>query len=218
MVADRFPSQDEEYVYSGQMYVEEAGEPLQTEATNQLNGFRFTSHNKRQVFYARLDGFALSVGAPYDRWETFRNEARHLWDLYRSVANPEGISRAAMRYVNQFDITEYVPDRSNVELGDYLNVYPETPRDWTFNNFFLQLQLWQEDLNSWLIVNEASVRAPDQETAMLQLDFDFFREQSEDPWQAGDDTDVWNFLELLHTRKNEVFEASITEKIRRFIK
>lgn len=218
LVMDRYPGQEQEHVYSGQVYVEDAGEPLQTDSTYQVNGFRFTSQDKRQVFYARLDGFTLSIGAPYDRWETFRDEARRLWDIYRSVAKPEGVTRAEVRYINQLDVAAYVSDPTDIELGDLVNVYPQAPDEWTFNNFFVQLQVPQEDLGCWLIVNEAPVRTPDRETAMLQLDFDLFREQFEQPWRADDDTEVWNFLEQLHVRKNEVFEASITKETRRFIK
>ena len=218
LVMDQYPNQEHEHVYSGQVYVEGVGEPLRTDATYQVTGFRFTSRDKRQVFYARLDGFTLTVGAPYDRWETFRDEARRLWNIYRSVAKPEGVTRVEVRYINQLDVSANAPDPTNIELSDYLNVYPEAPDEWNFNNFFLQLQVPQVDLNCWLVVNEAPVRDPDREEALVQLDFDLFRERFEEPWRADDDTEVWGFLEQLHIRKNEVFEASITKKTRRSIR
>ena len=218
LVMDQYPNQEHEHVYSGQVYVESVGEPIQTDATYQVTGFRFTSRDKRQVFYARLDGFTLTVGAPYDRWETFRDEARRLWNIYRSVAKPEGVTRIEVRYINQLDIAAYASDPTNLELEDFVNVYPEAPNEWTFNNFFMQLQVPQENPDCWLVVNEAPVWPPDQDAAMLQLDFDLFWERFEEPWQADDDTEVWGFLEQLHVRKNELFEASITKKTRRFIK
>jgi uncharacterized protein (TIGR04255 family) len=217
LVADRYPLQEGEFFYSGRVYVEEAGEPLQTDATHRLNGFRLTSQDKRQVFYARLDGFAFSVRAPYDRWESFRDEAHRLWDIYCSVVNPEGVTRAAMRYINELDIVALVQDSSNFELRDVVNVYPEAPDNWLIQNFFMQLQTRQEDLDCWLVVNEAPVWHSDEEPGLLQLDLDLFRDQSEDPWRADDDAEVWDFLEQLHIRKNEVFEASITDRTRGFI-
>jgi uncharacterized protein (TIGR04255 family) len=218
MVADRYPTREGEYFYSGRVYIEEAGEALQTDASHRHNGFRLTSRDKRQVFFARLDGFALSIRAPYDSWEPFRDEARDLWNIYRSVAKPEGVTRAAVRYINQLDIPSYAPDPSNVSLEDYLNVYPEFPQRWLASNFFMQLQIWQEDPECWLIVNEAPIMPSGQEAGSLQLDLDFFRERFEEPWQADEDAEVWAFLEQLHIRKNEVFEASITEETRRFIR
>jgi uncharacterized protein (TIGR04255 family) len=107
-------------------------------------------------------------------------------------------------------------------MEDYLRVYPEVPRDWpgggTMSSFFMQLQMWQEDLDCWLVVNEAPMWPDMQEPALFQLDFDFFREQFEEPWRVDDDAKVWAFLEQLHIRKNEVFEASITEATRRLIR
>lgn len=141
--------------------------------------------------------------------------------VYRSVAKVEGVTRAAVRYINKLDVTAYAPDPETVNLEDFVTVYPELPRDWpggeVMRNFFMQLQMWQEDLSCWLIINEAPTqRSPTDEFFVLQLDFDFFREQLEEPWR--DDDDVWQFLEQLHVRKNEVFEASITDATRRFIK
>ena len=218
MLRDEYPYHEQEHMYSGQVFIEEVGKPPRTDEAYRLNGFQLTSRDKRRVFHARLDGFTLAIGAPYDRWESFRDEARRLWDIYRSIAKPEGVSRIGMRYINQLDIAAYVPESTYVELRDFLNVYPETPASWMFNNFFMQLQIPQEDLGGWLVVNEAPVRAPDKADALLQLDFDLFREQFEEPWRADDDTQVWDFLERLHTRKNEAFEASITDATRRFIR
>lgn len=219
VVADRYPNQEEEHVQYQQMAFV-GTDLLQTGGGgHQLNGFRFISADKRETFYARLDGFAFSIQAPYDRWESFREEARRAWDLYRSVATPEGVTRAAMRYINRIDI----PDATAVvRLEDYLRTYPEVsvdfPEEEPMSNFFMQLQLWQRDLSCWLIVNEAPDVPPVEGTLSIRLDFDLFREQYEEPWRADDDTAVWEFLERLHDRKNEVFEASITNRTRRLIR
>lgn len=218
VVADRYPTQEEEHVQYQQVSFL-GTELLQSGGGQQLNGFRFISEDKREIFYARLDGFTFSVRAPYDRWESFRDEARRLWDLYKSVAVPEGITRAAMRYINRIDI----PDATGgVRLEDYLRTYPEFsvdfPEDSFMSNFFMQLQLWQQDLGCWLIINEAPEVAPEEGTLSVRLDLDLFREQYEEPWMTDEDTMVWEFLERLHERKNEVFEASVTNKTRRLIR
>ena len=88
-VAERYPIQEEEYVQYQQMSFV-GTDLLQTEGGHQINGFRFVSEDKQEIFYARLDGFAFSTKAPYDRWESFRDEAQSLWSLYSSVAMPEG--------------------------------------------------------------------------------------------------------------------------------
>jgi uncharacterized protein (TIGR04255 family) len=217
-VADRYPIQEEEHVQYQQMSFV-GTDLLQTGGGHQLNGFRFISEDKREVFYARLDGFAFSIKAPYDRWESFRDEARSLWNLYSSVAMPEGVTRAAMRYINRIDIPNAT---TGIRLEDYLRTYPEFsvdfPEDSFMNSFFMQLQLWQQDLGCWLIINEAPEVSPEEGTLSVRLDLDLFREQYEEPWPIDGDTMVWEFLERLHDRKNEIFEASITNRTRRLIR
>jgi uncharacterized protein (TIGR04255 family) len=221
MVATEYPNREDEYLYSGRVYVEEAGDLPRTDAIHQRSGFRFTSQDKRYVFFARLDTFALSVRAPYDRWESFRGEARRLWDLYRSVVRPEGVTRVAVRYINQLNVHPLPSNPDIVRMENFVRVYPEFPPDWpggsTMRSFFMQAQFWQEDLSCWLVVNEAPVWPSTQDPVLFQLDFDFFREEIENPWPADDDAEVWRYLEQLHIRKNEVFEASITDETRRLI-
>lgn len=218
IVEDRYPIQEEEHVQYQQMSFAE-DDLFQAEVGRHINGFRFISEDKQKTFYARLDGFAFSIKAPYDRWESFRDEARDLWALYRAAAMPEGVTRAAMRYINRIDI----PDATEgVRLEDYLRTYPEFsvdfPEDSFMNNFFMQLQLWQRDLGCWLIINEAPEVSPEGGTLSVRLDLDLFREQYEEPLPVDDDTMAWELLERLHDRKNEVFEASITNSTRRLIR
>jgi uncharacterized protein (TIGR04255 family) len=217
-IADDYPTQEAMYLYSGQMAIGEPGHPMRAETAHQHGGFRFTSQNKQQIFQARIDGFTFSTLAPYDRWESFRDEARRLWELYRSAARVEGVTRAAVRYINRIDI----PKVGTVRLEDYLRTYPEVsedmPQEGQFGNFFMQVQFWQEDLGCVLIINLAPAASPNEETTTsIRLDLDLFREQFAEPWRADDEA-AWEFLEELHDRKNEVFEASITEETRRLIR
>ena len=82
-------------------------------------------------------GSHSSVKAPYGRWETFRNKARRLWNLYSSIAMPESVTRAAMRYINRIDIPDVA---EGIRLEDYLRTYPEFsvdfPENSLMNNFF----------------------------------------------------------------------------------
>lgn len=215
-IADSYPTQEMMHFYSGQWTIQGAGDPIQAEVASQHGGFRFVSQNKQQIFQARIDGFTFSTLAPYDRWEPFRDEARRLWELYRSAAKVELITRAAVRYINRIDIPG-----ARTELEDYFRTYPEVsadmPNEGLIGGFFMQLQLWQEDLNCLVLLNETLLPPLDHETTSIQLDLDLSREQFGEPWQADEDARVWEFLEQLHDRKNEVFEASITDATRRLI-
>lgn len=180
-------------------------------------GHVFMSSDEHQIFQARLDGFTFSRFAPYERWETFRNEALRLWATYREVARPEAITRVALRYINRLDLPLPFND-----LREYLKTIPEVSKEMKYpalSSFFMQLQVPQFDLKSVLILNEAIVPPPedtqtDPNAISILLDIDLFREDE----LPGDEEALWALFEQLRERKNEVFEASITTRARELIR
>lgn len=84
-------------------------------------GYRFRSGDNRHVVQVRLNGFSFSRLTPYDRWETFRDEARRLWALYRQVVPYGAIQMFATRYVNRLVVPAGRP------INHFLKVYPNLP-------------------------------------------------------------------------------------------
>jgi uncharacterized protein (TIGR04255 family) len=217
-IADRYPIQEPMYFHSGQLAFQQDEDPVQVETTHEHVGFRCISQNKQQILQARRDGFTFSILAPYDRWETFRDEARRLWELYRSAAKVENITRTAVRYINRIDVP--IATTPMVRVEDFLRTYPVIPSNWPYEDlqsYFMQLQIPQVDLGGMIVINQATAPPPNPETTSILLDFDLFRTQYEEPWPADNDAAVWAFLEQLHDRKNEYFEGSITDRTRGLI-
>lgn len=190
---------------------------IKTEHNRRKNGILLSSEGSRRVLQARLDGFTFSQRAPYSTWEVFRDEARRLWNVYRSCYSMTGVTRIAHRAINQLDIAS----ESGVDLDEYLHtaprVTPEFP-DGVMRGFFMQLQIWQPDLECFVLLNEALAPPPRPNTVSVILDFDLFRERFDDPWSSKQDEEMWHFLERLHVRSNEMFEASITDKTKELLK
>lgn len=218
LVRSQYPQIGEEHLYTGEVSMSEPGGPPEYDDTHEHIGYAFRSEDGQRTFSARLDGFDFSVGPPYGRWEEFRDEARRLWTLFRNASKVTEVARVALRYINRID----VHDSDSMKLDEYLKIYPEVPDDWptglSLHNFFMQVQAWQKDLDCNLIVNQAPGRPPGPGIVSVRLDFDLFRERYEHPWQIDSGEEVWEFLEKLHERKNELFEASITDATRRLIK
>jgi uncharacterized protein (TIGR04255 family) len=189
----------------------ELGERVSTSASTQHLGFVFASADSKQVFQVRIDGFAMSRLAPYDCWQSFRDEARRLWNTYRQVAKPSTIQRLGVRYVNRLDLPLPV-----LEMKDYLRtvpeVSPELPRG--LAGYFMQLNIPQDDIRSTLLLNETIIEPPDPSVVSIVLDIDIFRTADLPP----DDDALWSFFETLHLRKNQVFEACITDRTRELIR
>lgn len=201
-----YPMLQDFLMLQGQMV---AGASVGATASQTQVGYIFSSSDQKQIFQARLDGFTFSQLAPYDRWETFRTEAQRLWSIYQSVSNPHRINRLALRYVNRLDLPLPVG-----ELKDYLRAVPEVSPDLPQNlsGYFMQLQIPQEDLRALLILNQALIPPPTPEVVSVLLDIDLSREI-----ELPDTEAIWEVLEQLHTRTEQVFEACITDRIRELI-
>ncbi len=182
-----------------------------TAARSKHLGYLFTSRDEKQVFQARLDGYTMSRLAPYESWEPFRDEAQRLWGMYRSIAKPKKVTRLAVRYINRLDLPLPVAD-----LKDYLRTVPEVSSELPQNlaGYFMQLRIPQEDIKSLLVVNQAIIDPAKPGVASVVLDNDIFRVDD----LPTDEQGIWDFFEVLRQRKNDVFEASITDQLRELFK
>ena len=203
-----YPVCDEIVAVEGEI---EAGSSVAARASQTLIGYRFSSGDRKQILQARLDGFTFSRLAPYDKWETFRDEARRLWELYRAVANPKSVNRVAVRYINRLNLPLPLSD-----FKDYLRTVPEVSPDLPqgLSDYFMQLQIPQEDLDGMLLLNEAIISPLGDNVISVLLDINLFCNGN---FPSEEDMH-WNLLEKFRVRKNEVFEACITDKTRGLIK
>lgn len=74
----------------------------------------------------------------------------------------------------------------------------------------MQLRIAQDDLPGHLLLNQTIVPPPNPSTVSVVLDIDLFGDQG----IPEDEPKVWDYFERLHERKNEVFEACITDQAR----
>lgn len=200
-----YPKRRNRFAIEGQIAV---GEQVGTAASQTHVGYDFVSSDERQIVQVRSDGFTFSRLAPYDRWETFKTEAHRLWELYLDVAGSVDIGRIAVRYINRLDLPLPMDD-----FKDYLRTVPEVSPELPqgLSGFLMQLAIPQEDIGALLLLNEALLPPPDANIASVLLDIDLFRE-SKAP--VGEE-ELWNTLDQFRHRKNEVFEACVTERARK---
>ncbi len=203
----QYPKSEEMLIIQGQMI---AGASVGATASQSQIGYRFFSKDQKQILQVRLDGFTFSRLAPYDCWETFRDEAKRLWSIYESLTYPEAIARLGIRYINRLDIPLPVGD-----LKDYLRTFPEVSPDLPqgLNGYFMQLQIPQENLAAMLVLYQAIVPPPTPDFVSILLDLDLFLERD----IPSDEIGLWNILEQMHEQKNKAFEACITEGTRELI-
>lgn len=205
-VKDRYPTKRERHSWQGGFKLNPPGniEVLQSHAGP--DGYLFTSTDGKQIVQARLDGFTLNRLKPYDKWETFRDQAQQLWQLYVQVANPKQITRAALRYINRIEIPLPMKD-----FKDYVLTLPEIapglPQG--LEKFLMQLVIPVPDTPAMAAVITQTME-PVTDTGKLPLifDIDVFRVAAFDV----EDEEVWRVFEKLRDLKNNVFFKSITPK------
>ncbi|MDQ2996792.1 MAG: TIGR04255 family protein [Chloroflexota bacterium] len=204
-----YPTRRDQMYVEGQFSVDPETPPASGIRTQR--GYAFLSDDERQIFQARLDGFTFSRLAPYENWESFRDEARRLWTVYRAITKPQKINRLAVRYINRLDLP--LPfDDFNQYLRTVPVVSPELPQ--ALNSYFMQLQIPYEDLSATLILNQALLPLTDPDKVPILLDIDIFRDTD----MAEGEESIWEFFEKLRSRKNDVFEACITEQMKELIR
>jgi uncharacterized protein (TIGR04255 family) len=116
-----------------------------------------------------------------------------------------------LRYINRIDIP-----KTKIEIYDYFGLYPKVPEQLPQQDvigFALNLLMPQQDLQCVANIQQAFSEPVKPEHVSIILDIDIFRLQIED-W--NDDV-TWAFLEKLRDRKNEIFEACITDRTRELI-
>ncbi len=192
------------------------GNLLETAA---LGGFRYESADGRRIVQARHNGFVFSfVGTEAERypgWEAFRAEAHSLWETYTEAWRPVAVVRAALRYVNQFPVDFAIPETTGVHPGDYLSAFtvprPDLLTNLMVGDLDLRVTLPQPDIEATAIVNNALAPAATVPTGtgIMLLDIDIFQQRRIQP----ESDELWEQLETLRTRKNQLFRAWITQSV-----
>ena len=189
-------------LHSGELKFHPTGE-LPPSQTHRPSGYRLESEDKKNVAQFRVDGFTFSRLEPYQSWESLRDEAMRLWDVYRKCSAPKIVSRVALRYINVLRIP--IP----IDLGDYLTAAPEVPKELPqfVEQFITRVVFRKSTLDARCILTQA-LEGVDNKHAAIVVDADVIHEGVYPPGSEQ----LWDRLEQLREFKNLVFFSSITER------
>jgi uncharacterized protein (TIGR04255 family) len=120
---------------------------------------------------------SVHVLYPYRGWEEFRPRIETAIAAYRAIANPDGIRRIGVRYINRIVVKE---DRFH--LSNFFVVPPQLPDELEVNieSFLLRLEAVYTDKPIRLIQTYASAEA-EAGSAGFILDLDVIREWADNP-------------------------------------
>lgn len=197
---------------SGQVNVSEVG--ITSATSGEQIGHVFRRNDGRRMIQARLNSFAFSVFAPYDRWETFSEEVWSNWLKYQSVARPIRATRLGVRYINRIDIPQNV-----IEIKDYfrtaVDVSPYLPQ--MIGGYFFQVIVPLPRFNAAATIVSTIIPPPNEDTSSLILDIDTWRDVDIALSTAAGNEGLRDQVDVLREAKNYVFEACITDATRGLI-
>jgi len=189
-----------------------AQEP-KTSLSRRQSGLKFSDEKNERVLQVLADTFVYSHLQPYTNWRTFSAEAIELWQTYLKVAEPALVRRIGLRYINRLRLPG-----GQFELSDYLSYFPLTPTAFgTLSGLVSQVQLPQGGgaaPDAVALVTVASEPSQESGTSAMALDIDISSKLS----VRADDPIVWRALDEFRVRKNRIFEAAITEKLKEAIR
>ena len=202
-------------IYQGQFAVTIA--PLDKKADSSVSaqhenvGYRLANSENSRVLQLRTNGFTYSHLAPYTDWNTFVGEAKHYWEKYLFAVQPQTVTRCAVRYINKFELPG-----PQVELKDYFTLYAEIPKEIPPNmtGMFMQLRMPQPDIGATAIINTAIADTSTPNHIAIVLDFDLFFETT----VSSSDPELWETMQKLRSRKNQLFNACITNQTKELIR
>ncbi|MEW6750538.1 MAG: TIGR04255 family protein [Candidatus Latescibacterota bacterium] len=205
-LADSYPRRERVVAVQGMLSM---GGTVGAAAHQAVLGCRFVSSDGPNILQARVDSFVFSRLRPYDHWQPFRNEARRLWLLYRSRVGNSTVTRVGVRYVNRIDLP--TPLKLETYFRTYPQISPVMPE--ALSGFFMQLTIPQTDPACELSLHQAAVPSERDGHVGLILDIDVFVARDVPASEDG----LWDMLEKLRHKENDVFEACITDRLRELI-
>jgi len=211
VISGEYPDKKARHRLEGRFEFKKGDKPFSL-STETIDGYIFTSADKKQVFQARIDGFTFNRLKPYDRWETFREEAQRVWHLFRNLISPE-IVRVGLRYINKFDIPLFPQPLR--DFNEYLTAAPIVPEGLPqgVSSFLTRVVIQNQEIDAAAIITQAFEQIIDPKFIPIILDIDAFKQKD----RIGEE-EAWQALEDLRLFKNAIFFSSITEKTKELFK
>lgn len=176
-------------------------------------GWKLIGANNDRMLLLGKDGFTYSHLPPYTNWETFEADARPLWSDYVGACHPVVVNRIGVRYINRLKLPP-----GEINLSDYLTFFPSVPDAvGSVAGIVLRIQVAEPNLPGnartvITLVSESGSRGAADWQPMV-LDFDISADVEMLPNEDG----IWLILERMRNRKNELFEACLTDPMKELI-
>ncbi len=173
---------------------------------------RFQAWREDQKALMQIEANLLSIShlKPYPTWQEFLPLIEQAFIAYRAVAEPKGLHRIGLRYINRIEIPG-----DQIKLEDFFNFFPtltwQAPGQ-GFISFNASVYVpfdYAKDILKLQISSGPSI-LPD--ALAVNLDLDYFTGRSGEV--SFESAFAW--IEQAHSRLEDAFEGCITDSLRKF--
>lgn len=201
---EQFPRKRLLKVFEGEAAAEASGI---RQAFRLADRMQFLREDEKAFVQVGPDLLAVNHLAPYPTWEGFIPLIQDALGAYAVVAQPRGLRRIGLRYVNRISIPT-----NPVELADYLNFRPfiGSGLPQRMSGFILGVQSPYDDGRDILRLQLTTDEPGPPGSVVVLLDMDYFMAQPE----AVPLHKALDWIETAHLRVQEAFEACITDRLR----
>lgn len=174
-------------------------------STQHEDGVVCASRDRKRFAQLALGSSVFSRLAPYGGWDEFERQAKPLWERFERALDVSP-TILGVRYINRIEIPTEAP------MEKFLRTYPEISRDLPqlIGPYFMKVEIPLESAagGPMLTLQQGFVQSSSPSVYAILLDNDLRY-----PISSG--THVWDLLRLARIEKNRIFEACITDDLRR---
>ena len=166
--------------------------------------------HKSKPFLIQVGQHILTANhiAPYSSWQDFLPTIANALELYKGIANPLGLRRIGVRYINRVDI-----DTAQFKFSDF-QFRPEfwrpSPNPKNIKSFIVGAEIPYMDGRDVMRIQLATAQSTEPGTRGFILDIDYFIIQLEK--LKFEKAIEW--VNNAHAQVENAFENSITDKLR----
>ena len=167
------------------------------------------SEDEKEFVQVYPHTLSVNVLSPYPSWKKFGSWIRDAYSKYIQLAEPKGISRIGLRYINVITLRNI---EGALSINEYLKIGPTGPPEYSdaMSGFNMVVEFDYEEGRDRLRVALSSMPSEQEEEVKLRLDLDYYLNKPNSV-ELGS---VREWVEAAHSRVEDTFEASIQDKLR----
>lgn len=207
-IKDEFPLKQQENALEISLTPKEG--KITQELTGSLSKMQFLREDKRAMVQVGPDLLSVNLFPPYSSWDHFQPLIAKNLQIYREEANPKGVRRIGLRYINKIQFSS-----PSIELMDFFNFYPRIPeavqqRHGPFAMRVMMLYGEEGKEGDALNVRMGHLPLDEQGNLAIALDLDYYLAK-----QGEVNLDqVMEWVNIAHDNLEVMFEACMTDRAR----